>query len=88
MNRLFMAFVALMVTFILKADDYADSYIESFNEIADDYADDIQDIQVIRNINGGTVIIPVFDKSCPEMIKAPFTYACKIVEEYIPPCLP
>ncbi len=66
----------------------AEDYIESFNVIADGYTDDIQDVQVIRQINGGTVIIPIFDESCPEELKAPFSYACKIVEEYVPPCLP
>lgn len=63
-------------------------YIETYNVISDDYISDIQDANVIRVINGGTVITPVFDESCPEELKAPFSYACKIIEEYMPPCLP
>lgn len=85
MNRIISFIIALLATaFISKADNY----IESFNVISDGYSDDIQDAQIIRPINGGTVIIPLFDESCPEDLKAPFSYACKIVEEYMPPCLP
>lgn len=85
MNRIIAFIIALFATaFISKAD----SYTESFNIISDGYSDDIQDAQIIRPINGGTVIIPLFDESCPEDLKAPFSYACKLVEEYMPPCLP
>ncbi|MDE6655338.1 MAG: hypothetical protein K2K37_13235 [Muribaculaceae bacterium] len=84
MNRLSI-FLSLLFAFVgSKADEYA----ESFNIISDNYTDNIQDAQIIRNINGGTVIIPDFDETCPEEIKAPFSYACKIVEEYLPPCMP
>lgn len=67
---------------------YADNYIESYNAISNDYVYDINDAKIIRPINGGTVLIPIFDETCPEEIKAPFSYACKIIEEYMPPCLP
>lgn len=76
--------VTLTTVFIAKSDNF----IESFNEISDNYVNDIHDAQIIRSINGGTVITPIFDESCPEQIKAPFSFACKIVEEYMPPCLP
>lgn len=84
MKKIFTFFVLLATIFIAKADNY----IESFNVISGNYVNEIQDAQIIRPINGGTVIIPIFDDSCPEEIKAPFSYACKIVEEYMPPCLP
>ncbi len=66
----------------------AEDYIESLNIVSDNYSNSIEDVQVIRYINGGTVIIPEFDETCPQKMKVPFTYACKIVEEYMPPCLP
>lgn len=66
----------------------AEDYIESLNIVSDNYSNSIEDVQVIRYINGGTVIIPEFDETCPQEMKVPFTYACKIVEEYMPPCLP
>lgn len=84
MNRIFTLIALLATSFIAKSDNY----IESFNVLSDDYSNDIQDAQIIRPINGGTVISPIFDDSCPEYLKAPFSYACKIVEEYMPPCLP
>lgn len=84
MNRILIFFVLLTTVFIAKSDNF----IESFNEISDNYVNDIHDTQIIRSINGGTVITPIFDESCPEQIKAPFSFACKIVEEYMPPCLP
>ncbi len=84
MNK-FLTFFALLATVFIT---HADNYIESFNVISDNYANEIQDVPVIRPINGGTVITPIFDESCPEKIKSPFSYACKIVEEYMPPCLP
>lgn len=84
MNKILTFFALLATVFIT----HADNYIESFNVISDNYANEIQDVPVIRPINGGTVITPIFDESCPEKIKSPFSYACKIVEEYMPPCLP
>lgn len=84
MKNFLIFLVTLTTVFIAKSDNL----IESFNEISDNYVNDIHDVQIIRSINGGTVIIPFFDESCPEQIKAPFSFACKIVEEYLPPCLP
>lgn len=77
MNR-FLVFISLIVIGVIAKSE---NYIESFNVISDDYVNDIQDAQIIRLINGGTIIIPTFDESCPEEMKAPFSYACKIVEE-------
>jgi len=84
MNRILLFLSFFVATITAKSEDY----IESFNIISDNYINDVQDAQVIRHINGGTVITPLFDASCPEEMKAPFSYACKIVEEYMPPCLP
>ncbi len=75
-----------MVVFAFSA--FADSYIETFNEVSENINHETNDVKIIRPINGGTVIIPVFDNSCPVEMIAPFSYACKIVEEYLPPCLP
>lgn len=74
----------LFCTISLNADDYEEFY----NVVSDDFLIDIQDTPIERTINSGTIIIPEFDDTCPEEMKAPFSYACKIVEEYILPCLP
>lgn len=79
------AFMILLMSLLMVA---AEDYIESYNVVSDNYNFKVQDVQIIRPINGGTVITPIFDDSCPEEIKAPFSYACKIVEEYMPTCLP
>lgn len=67
---------------------HAQEAIESYSTISDDIIEKVNDVKVIRQINSGTVIIPQFDDSCPEELKGSFAYACKIVEEYMPPCLP
>ena len=84
MKRILIIILAFATAIIAKSDNY----VESFNLISDSYINDVQDAQIIRKINGGTVITPIFDENCPEEFKAPFSYACKIVEEYMPPCLP
>jgi hypothetical protein len=66
----------------------AEDYIESFNIVSQDYVGTISDNDGDRYIYGGTIIIPAFDESCPEEMKGPFEYACKILEEIMPPCLP
>lgn len=66
----------------------AKDYTEAFNSLSTGNGEIFMDVEKVRVINGGTVIIPTFDSSCPEYIKAPFAYACKIMEEYLPPCLP
>lgn len=66
----------------------AQSYMESYNVVSSEVIEKKEDIRIIRNINGGTVILPEFDETCPEDLKAPFCFACKIVEEYLPPSLP
>lgn len=67
---------------------HSESYIECENEVSDSYENKIYDISVIRSINGGTVIMADFNESCPPDMQNAFSYACKIVEEYLPPCLP
>lgn len=64
------------------------SSLESFNYASTKYWGEIKDINVIREIGGGTVVIPEFDSSCPDYIKSPFSYACKIMGEFLPPSLP
>lgn len=66
----------------------AEENIETYNIVSDNYVDTIQDVELIRPLNGGTVITPIFDESCPKEMEEPFRYACRIVEEYMPPCLP
>lgn len=84
MKRFFGLLAILIMAGTIKAEDY----IETFNLLSENYNNYVQDAKIIREIGGGTVITPVFDATCPEEIKAPFAYACKIVEEYMPPCLP
>lgn len=62
--------------------------MEFYNEVSEESNPTVCDIPVVRSINGGTVIKVDFASSCPEQIKAPFMHACKILEEYLPPCLP
>ena len=83
-TRIILLITLLAVGLGVKASDY----IQSISVLSSDYINDIEDMPEYRPINGGTVIIPQFDESCPECIKAPFAYACKLLEEYIPPCLP
>lgn len=84
MKKIIFSIVSAIIVFYAKAEEY----VETYNIISDQYSPVIQDAQIVRRINGGTVITPVFDESCPEEMKAPFAFACKIVEEYMPPCLP
>ena len=84
MNRIISLLTSMMCAIVALAQ----SYTESYNIVSDSYSNKIEDIKVIRNINGGAVIIPIFDETCPEELKAPFMYACKIVEEYMPSSLP
>ena len=37
----------------------ADNYIEPFNVISESYAEDVQEVQIVRPVNGGTVITPI-----------------------------
>lgn len=62
MKRLFLIGILLVSVFIAKAEDY----FETYNVLSDDYVVDIQDAQIIRQINGGTVITPIFDETCPK----------------------
>lgn len=84
MKRMFF----LPVTLLMALPIFSENNIESYNVLSANYSDSVHDCKIIRPINGGTVIMPYFDESCPEEIKAPFMHACKIIEEYMPPCLP
>lgn len=85
MKRLPISFFTIFLS-ILTA--LANDYIETYDEVSDRYINSVHNAEVIRRINGGTVIIPEFDSSCPTEIKGPFSHACKIIEEYMYPCLP
>lgn len=78
-------FTVLVMSFLSIA---ANDYVEAYNVVSYNHSDSVNDIQIIRQINGGTVIIPEFDETCIAEMKGPFSYACKIVEEYMPPCMP
>lgn len=81
-------FVVLLLSLLSVSGAKAEDYIESYNIVSDEYDNSVHGAGVIRQINGGTVIIPEFDESCPEDIKGPFRHACKILEEYLYPSLP
>ena len=85
MKQFLISLILLLTTFAAHA---ADDYIESFNIVSDEYNNTVHGAGVIRQINGGTVVIPEFDESCPEELKGPFSHACKILEEYLYPSLP
>ena len=63
MKRIFLLLL-LLVGFVIHT--MAENYIESYNIASEKYVDEIQDVQVIRRINGGTVITPIFDETCPK----------------------
>lgn len=85
MKKLFILFILCMgITYSIKGEND----VESLNSISIDNANQVCNFKAVRKINGGSVILPEFDSSCPEEIKGPFSFACKIVEEYIPPTLP
>lgn len=58
------------------------------NVVSEDCNYSTNDLQIIRPINGGTVILTEFDSSCPGELSGAFDFACKILEEYLPVCLP
>ena len=86
MKRLISVTVLGMMT--LLAAMAQDCDVEICNIVSEETTESVQDVPVVRRINGGTVIIPEFDASCPEEIKGPFSYACKILEDYMQPCMP
>lgn len=67
---------------------HAEECFEVYSMVSDEIWSVVDDTPVTRIINGGTVIVPDFDESCPEELKTPFSYACKLVGEYMPPSLP
>lgn len=83
-KQLTIFFAIFLSLFTVSANDY----IETYDEVSDRYMNSIHNAEVIRKINGGSVIIPEFDASCPIELKGPFSHACKIIEEYMYPCLP
>lgn len=84
MKRIFIIISIITGVLSLKAQNNNEAY----NIISDSYNNFVQDTVLVRKINGGTIITPIFDSSCPEEMKGPFSFACKIVEEYMPPCIP
>ncbi len=60
----------------------------SYNLVSDAYNDEINDLQIIRPMRSGSVILADFDASCPDELKGAFMFACKIMEEAMPISLP
>lgn len=58
--------VTLLCVIVTFSHARGDDYVENYNMISDNYVDSIQDVQIVRAINGGTIITPSFDSSCPE----------------------
>lgn len=87
MNRILFFICCLLMTIITSTSQTV-SNLESFNYVSDEYWGQVKNINVIRTIGGGTVIIPEFDNSCPDYIKGPFSYACKILGEFLPSSIP
>lgn len=58
------------------------------NFVSDELVGGLSDLKVIREINGGTIFKVQYSSDCTYEMQGAFEYACKIVEEYLPPCLP
>lgn len=69
MKRIILSSAMLATALIAKSD----TFIESNNIVSDGYMAVIQDVPLVRLVNGGTVITPEFDETCPEELKAPFS---------------
>lgn len=82
--------ISLLCICLSLANSYllANEYDECYNIVSESYNNRISDIEIVREINGGTIVIPIFDNTCPEDLKNAFSYACKIFEEYLPSCPP
>lgn len=81
--------IALLGTlFVTLSANASEEYYEAYNLALNSLNDDFHDLGIIRPINGGTVILPEFEDGCPEELINAFSYACKILEEYMPTSLP
>lgn len=81
----------LLLTFLISAIIPLMAYcetIETYNYVSDANNELCHDMTIVRPINGGTIITPTFDPNCPEELKGAFSFACKIMEEYMPTSLP
>ncbi|MCD8387130.1 MAG: hypothetical protein LUD17_09610 [Bacteroidales bacterium] len=67
---------------------WAQDYVESENFATDSYIDVTNPLKTIRQINGGTVFKIEYGDGFTVEMKGAFEYACKLLEEYIPTCLP
>lgn len=86
MKRLLLMLSIIFSALVMQAQ----GYIETFSLLSDNPVeeDTVVGVSPVRVINSGSIIQPIFDETCPEEMKGPFSYACKIMEEYIPPCMP
>jgi hypothetical protein len=62
--------------------DEIDGYVSNSSIVS------VADLPIVREINGGTVFNVQYSGNWTAEMKGAFEYACKIVEEIIPPCLP
>lgn len=62
--------------------------IEVDNIASDNTVEVSKQLKAVREINGGTVFIVNYGDGFSNEMKGAFEYACKIIEEYLPPCLP
>lgn len=67
---------------------YGSDKLEADNYVSSDFIDIVQKLPVVREINGGTVFVVKYGDNCSYQMRGAFEYACKILEEYMPPCLP
>ncbi len=66
----------------------AQEQIETESIASDDVVDVNKPLKVVREINGGTVFKISYGDGFNIQMKGAFEHACKILEEYLPPCLP
>ena len=85
MKRIYFFLLCASCFTIINAEDLE---IECDNFISSQVNETVVDVPIVRPLNGGAVIVPTFSYSCPIEMKGAFSYACKILEEYLPPSLP
>lgn len=80
--------IFILFTSLIFITANAQTEIDIENTVSDSFVDVFYPINPIREINGGSVFIVDFSEDCSVEMKGAFNYACKILEEYIPTCLP
>ncbi len=78
-------FLALTLSAVMAQAQTWDTFSDVASELS---ADGCFDLPVVRRINGGTVINVTYEGDWTYEMKGAFEYACKIMEEAMPPCVP